>query len=89
MIHDKTEFVITRIEQKHSKLDGITVNIRSSDISHSESMCNPHFFMNSNLINIFHITIYYVKEENTHPISHGTDPARLLVQALIMSKIDY
>ena len=93
--NDKMEFILMGTQQQLSKLDNISLHISSDTIKPTDHVRNLGFIMDSLLKNASHInnitSSSYCKLCDITRIrpSMDTKTAQLIVQALVLSNIDY
>ena len=93
--NDKTEFILMGTQQQLSKLENISLHINSDTIKPTDHVRNLGFIMDSLLKNGSHInkitSSSYCKLCDITRIrpSLDTKTAQLIVQALVLSNIDY
>ena len=91
----KTEFIIFGTHQQLKKIDNITIKIGSENIIPAEHVRNLGFFMDRFCKNTKHInhlsSLLCYQLRNIHNIRGKLDfnTAKTVVQALILSKLDY
>ena len=92
---DKTEFILFGTQQQLSKVDDISLHISSDTIKPRDHVGNLGFIMDSLLKNRSHVnkitSSCYCKLHDIARIrpSLDTKSAQLIVQALVLSNIDY
>ena len=92
---DKTEFILFGTQQQLSKVDDISLHISSDTIKPMDHVRNLGFIMDSLLKNGSHVnkitSSCYCKLHDIARIrpSLDTESAQLIVQALVLSNIDY
>ena len=92
---DKSEFIMFGMKQQLTKIDRTDINISGTSIQTVESICNLAYFMNCFMENSHDINkisggLYgLLKDVRSICLHINQDTANLLVQALVLSKLDY
>ena len=92
---DKTEFIMFEMKKQLAKIYRIDININGTTIQTVESVHNLDYFMDCFMKNSHHISkisgsLYgLLKDVRSICLHINQDTAKILVQALVLSKLDY
>ena len=92
---DKTKFIAFGTRQQLEKVNMIAIKIRTETVTPTDMICNLGYFMDKHLKNIQHInkitSTAYLQLQGILRIrpSLNIKTAQVIVQALVLSKIDY
>ena len=92
---DKTEFIIFGTNQQLAKVNNISIKVSSEDIQPIDCVRNLGYFMDKVLRNAIHINqlckLSYAQLGDILKIRSSLDTitAQVIVQALVLSKLDY
>ena len=88
---NKTEFIMFGMKQQVARIDRIDINISGTTIQMVVFVCNLGYFMgDSHHINNINGGLYgLLKDVKSICLHINQDTAKILVQALVLSKLDY